>query len=108
MVHDDNHSTLRARADSISRRAGSIGMAGSLKFIGQKISKTTPCKVERARLAAPAPGNHIAVRAAKNLKFKRHTFKNWDKLPIQAIDDRVHPNARTGRHRPQNPRSAAI
>src|ERR1700710_358443 len=27
MVHDDSHSTLRASADSISRRAGSIGMA---------------------------------------------------------------------------------
>ena len=26
MVHDDSHSTLRARADSVSRCAGSIGM----------------------------------------------------------------------------------
>jgi hypothetical protein len=27
MVHDDSHNTLRASADSISRRAGSTGMA---------------------------------------------------------------------------------
>jgi hypothetical protein len=27
MVHDDSHNTLRASAESNSRRAGSIGMA---------------------------------------------------------------------------------
>jgi hypothetical protein len=29
MVQDDSHNTLRANADSISRRAGAIGMAAS-------------------------------------------------------------------------------
>jgi hypothetical protein len=56
MVHDDSQSTLRASADSISRRAGSVGMAG---------------------LPAPwLPHDINGPAVAKNLKLSRHTAIN--------------------------------
>src|SRR4029077_13609424 len=35
IVHDDSHSALRARADNVSRRAESTGMAMLRKMIGR-------------------------------------------------------------------------
>src|SRR6185437_4053008 len=35
MVHDDSHSTLRASADNISRRAGSTGMTGLRPLVSE-------------------------------------------------------------------------
>src|SRR4030081_3765025 len=73
MVHDDSHKTLRASADSNSRRAGLVAMA------------VLPGTVITANVTAPT--------SAKNLKFSRHTPANWDKLPIRITPARVYPSA---------------
>src|SRR5450759_2843618 len=88
MVHDDSHRTLRASADSISRRAGSIGMTALPGTVNGRDFSASIC--------------------VKNLKFSRHTPEYWDKFPLSSPSSRVYPNADARRHRPQDPQPAAI
>src|SRR5437868_8365618 len=48
MVHDDSHSTLRARADSMSRRSGAIPMA-MLRAISRMLLPRGPPKISIPR-----------------------------------------------------------
>src|ERR1700704_2968070 len=88
MAHDDSQRTLRASADNSSKRAGSIAMA-ILRAYSVSVDFSGP-------------------RLAKNLKFSRHTRQYWDKFPQSDLKPRVHPNASPRRHRPQDPRPAAV
>jgi Lrp/AsnC family leucine-responsive transcriptional regulator len=50
MVHDDSHNTLRASADSNSRRAGSTGMAALRKGLrGSMLTGPEPLKISNFR-----------------------------------------------------------
>src|SRR5579862_5306185 len=89
MVQDDSHSTFRVNAESISRRAASIAMAFLRTLAGWR-------------------SNLNPVGTSNYLKLSRHTYQYWDIFLIPRHFYGLHPNERSRRHRPQNPRTAAI
>ena len=75
MVHDDSQSTFRAKADSIARRAGSIGMAG------------LPIQYAPILAAAQAPNFSISCGIPSDIGIKYHnTPPNYEFIPMAALD----------------------
>src|SRR6185437_16750572 len=61
IVQEDSHSTLRASADRVSRRADAVGMA----------------KLPALGFGDPIAADVTAPGFAENLKFWRHTLIFW-------------------------------